>query len=185
MRNRILTKEVVLDAAEKVIINEGMAQCSMRRIASELGVAVGTLYNYYDSREALLVDLFTISWKRTIKGAENVVDASQGRWHQLEQFFDVINEDVKNRHGLGKEIYIFNSFRKESNEGVLNIQRALLQVVEEILNQKKGAEVENKVLSGWIMTLLVDALVNEREMTPSEMKMLAQVIEVDFDLSEQ
>lgn len=184
MRHKILTKEIVLEAAERTIISGGMAQCSMRRISKELGVAVGTIYNYYESREDLLIDLFTISWKRTIKNATSIIDPTKERRVQLEQFFDVVKEDVKNRQGLGKEIYVFNSFREERNEDVLNIRRELLTVVEEILNQKAGSEVPNKILSGWVMTILVEALVNERDMSSQEMRMLSQVIDLEFDLND-
>ena len=180
MRNRILTKESVLDAAEKIIVAEGMKQCSMRRISSALGVAVGTIYNYYESREELLVDLFTISWGKSVMKARRVVNPAIGRHIQLNQFFDVINEDVANRHGLGKEIFIFNNYVKDINENTLSIRRELRAIVDEILNQKEGHEVSNSILSRWIMTVFVDSLIDDRVMTDAEMSMLSQIIDVEF-----
>ena len=184
MRNRILTKESVLDAAEKIIVEEGMSQCSMRHISSALGVAVGTIYNYYSSREELLIDLFTISWKRTVMKAQSVVDASKERGLQITEFFDVVMADVKNRNGLGKEIYIFNSYVKDVEEKTLNIRNELSLVLEAILNQKTGEEKANKVLCRWMITIFVDALINERELTDDERLMMIQIIELDFDLGQ-
>ncbi len=94
----------------------------------------------------------------------------------------MVNEDVKNRHGLGKEIYIFNSFKEQRDENVLNIRLELLSIVGRILNQKAGAEKANVILSRWIMTVLVDALVNDRTMKSEEMDMLSQVIDTDFKM---
>lgn len=182
MRNRILTKESVLDAAEKIIVEEGMAQCSMRRISSALGVAVGTIYNYYVSREELLVDLFTISWKRTVSKVQSVVDPSRARGDQIGEFFDVILEDVKNRNGLGKEIYIFNSYVKEVEENTLNIRKELSRILASILNQKVGEEKANEVICLWMITIFVDALINERELSDVERKMMVKIIAIDFDL---
>lgn len=155
----------------------------MRRISGELGVAVGTIYNYFESREELLVELFTISWKRTIEHVEGVIDASKEQWVQLKTFFEVIAEDVKSRNGLGKEIYIFNSYKEQRDEHVLNIRVELLHVVERILNQKSGSEEANEILARWIMTVFVDALVNDRIMTHNEMQMLSQVIATDYTLA--
>ncbi len=182
MRNRILTKESVLEAAEVIIVNEGMAHCSMRRISGALGVAVGTIYNYYESREELLVDLFTISWNKTIRKAKKVVDQSVPRKVQLTEFIDVINSDVANRNGLGKEVYIFNSYVKDVETNTLNIRRELRTILESILNQRKGHKEADLILSHWIMTIYIDSLINERAMTDHEMTMLAQLIDVDFAL---
>lgn len=180
MRNRILTKESVLEAAEIIIINEGMDHCSMRRISGALGVAVGTIYNYYESREELLVDLFTISWNKTIKKAKSVVEPSKPRDQQLMNFINVINLDVANRNGLGKEVYIFNSYVKEVETNTLNIRNELRAILELILNQKKGRKVADLILSHWIMTIYIDSLVNDRVMSSDEMVMLKQLIDVDF-----
>ncbi len=54
MRKKILDNKDVLDVAELIIEKEGLDKCTMRRIARELGIAIGTLYNYYKPREALL-----------------------------------------------------------------------------------------------------------------------------------
>ncbi|HEX7079252.1 MAG TPA: helix-turn-helix domain-containing protein [Candidatus Eisenbacteria bacterium] len=47
----------ILDAAESVFAREGLALGRMERVAQEAGVAVGTLYNYFKDRSALLASL--------------------------------------------------------------------------------------------------------------------------------
>lgn len=44
----------ILDAAERVVGREGIAQAGIASIAREAGVAVGTLYNHFGDRERLL-----------------------------------------------------------------------------------------------------------------------------------
>lgn len=183
MRNRILTKASVIDAAEKIIVDEGMAQCSMRRISGGLGVAVGTIYNYYGSREELLVDLFTISWKRTIQKVQSIVVPSRSRGVQITDFFKVITEDVKNRNGLGKNIYIFNSYVNAVEEEIFNIRNELSLILASILNQKVGDEKANEVLCHWMITIFVDALINDRNLTEDEWSMMVQIISFDFEIN--
>ena len=44
----------LLDAAHRVVITQGLAAASTRHIATEAGVAGGTLYNYFDDRVDLV-----------------------------------------------------------------------------------------------------------------------------------
>lgn len=50
-------RDRILDAALHLISSNGL-QCSMATIAGKAGVAVGSLYNYFPSKEALLSELY-------------------------------------------------------------------------------------------------------------------------------
>jgi AcrR family transcriptional regulator len=47
-------REHILEVALRVIQREGLAEASTRTIAKEVGIATGTLYNYFDDRLQLL-----------------------------------------------------------------------------------------------------------------------------------
>lgn len=49
------TKQKVLEGAASVFCQDGYEGASMARIAERAGVSKGTLYNYFDSKEALFV----------------------------------------------------------------------------------------------------------------------------------
>src|SRR3954451_14694782 len=53
-------REAILAAAERVFSKSGFYATRMADIAKEAGVAVGTLYNYFDSREVILSELLTL-----------------------------------------------------------------------------------------------------------------------------
>jgi len=48
----------ILDAAEELIAKHGLHAAALAQIARRAGVAVGTLYNYFTDREALIRGLF-------------------------------------------------------------------------------------------------------------------------------
>lgn len=52
-RDRDARRCAILDAAEKVFLEEGFAAASMSAIAARVGGSKGTLYNYFRSKEAL------------------------------------------------------------------------------------------------------------------------------------
>ncbi|MCB5196271.1 TetR/AcrR family transcriptional regulator [Deefgea salmonis] len=50
-------RQQILDGARRVFIELGFAHSSVEKIAKAAGVAKGTIYNYFDSKEALFVAL--------------------------------------------------------------------------------------------------------------------------------
>jgi AcrR family transcriptional regulator len=56
-RIRETTVQTILDAAEEVFADAGLHAAHMGTIAAKAGVSVGTLYNHFEDREALLAGL--------------------------------------------------------------------------------------------------------------------------------
>ncbi len=52
-----ITGPLIRDAARRLFARHGYAAVSMRQIAAEVGVQVGTLYSYTPDKQALLADL--------------------------------------------------------------------------------------------------------------------------------
>ena len=50
----LATQEALHSAAIQVLIREGLVACTTTRIAQKAGTSVGTLYQYYPNRDALL-----------------------------------------------------------------------------------------------------------------------------------
>ncbi|MEL6178012.1 MAG: TetR/AcrR family transcriptional regulator [Myxococcota bacterium] len=51
------TFEAILQAASELLIAEGFARMTTNRVAEQAGVSVGTLYQYFPNKEALLLAL--------------------------------------------------------------------------------------------------------------------------------
>ncbi|HEX2560268.1 helix-turn-helix domain-containing protein [Phenylobacterium sp.] len=50
-------REQILDEAARVILEEGLTAVSMERLAREVGISKGLVYNYFSDRDALLAAL--------------------------------------------------------------------------------------------------------------------------------
>jgi len=55
---RATVRVAILDAAEELIARHGLHDAALVQIAKRAGVAVGTLYNYFTDRDALIRGLF-------------------------------------------------------------------------------------------------------------------------------
>ena len=60
LRAREAASTVILEAAEEVASQRGLEATSTAAIAERAGVAVGTLYNYFPDRDALIAALFKL-----------------------------------------------------------------------------------------------------------------------------
>jgi len=77
-RLRDAAQEAILDAAEEAFAQHGM-DAPMETIAQLAGVAVGTLYNHFDSRAALLEALLSARRKEMLDAAAAALAESRGR----------------------------------------------------------------------------------------------------------
>jgi AcrR family transcriptional regulator len=59
-RLREATTREILDAAETVLAEQGIASASMASIAQKAGVSVGTLYNYFKDKDQLLATILSV-----------------------------------------------------------------------------------------------------------------------------
>jgi AcrR family transcriptional regulator len=70
------TLQAVLTAAEEVFADAGLHDAHMGEIAERAGVAVGTLYNHFADREALLAGLAEARFKEMIADMDGALKAS-------------------------------------------------------------------------------------------------------------
>jgi AcrR family transcriptional regulator len=64
---REASKEVLIQAALELFARHGFEQTSVRMIARQAGVSLGLLYNYFESKEALLVTIFERGMQDVLK----------------------------------------------------------------------------------------------------------------------
>lgn len=57
--------EAVLEAAVQVLVKEGAARFTTARVAEKAGVSVGSLYQYFPNKAAILFRLQSDEWKQT------------------------------------------------------------------------------------------------------------------------
>ncbi|MDY3301166.1 MAG: helix-turn-helix domain-containing protein [Lachnospiraceae bacterium] len=55
-------RESLVENAEKVLLEEGISAVTVRRISAESGIASGTVYHYFSSKEDILAAVFLKRW---------------------------------------------------------------------------------------------------------------------------
>ena len=67
----------LLDEARRQVEESGFSAMTIRTVAKSCGVGVGTVYNYYPSKEALVASFMLSDWKVCVTSIEDVAAQSQ------------------------------------------------------------------------------------------------------------
>lgn len=80
-RNRIY------DAAALEFAREGYEKANIKNIADRAGVSKGSLYDYFDSKEELYLDICTHGITMSRKNIDSIIDDGKGFFHQIGDIF--------------------------------------------------------------------------------------------------
>lgn len=73
----LMTVDAILEAAQQLLIRDGFEATSTTRIAEAAGVSVGSLYEYFTSKEALVAKLIK-------RHCDNLLDTYAGAFKEVE-----------------------------------------------------------------------------------------------------
>ena len=59
-------RETLLDLARSIADSDGIEAVNIRTIAQRAGIAIGTMYNYFSSKEQILLALTEEYWMQTL-----------------------------------------------------------------------------------------------------------------------
>ncbi len=91
-------KKIIKDAALELFANEGFHQTSIAKIARKAAISKGLLYNYFDSKEQLLSELFQDIMQRIIDLLDPNHDEEitpEEAEHFFDEFFKILVENPK------------------------------------------------------------------------------------------
>ena len=66
-REREEMKDLILDAAKRISIEEGFSRVSIRKIAEEIEYSPGTIYLYFKNRDEILFELHNLAFQKFYK----------------------------------------------------------------------------------------------------------------------
>lgn len=68
------TRDKIRQATWQLVAKHGFRQVQMSHIASTAGIAVGTLYKYFPTKDALFAELFQIATEREVQAVEEALE---------------------------------------------------------------------------------------------------------------
>ena len=153
-RHRQELKSSILAAAREIASTEGWRSVTIRRIAGLIEYSPPVIYEYFDSKEDLLLELVRMGYAEQLEAVENARDASDDPEEALLGMarawcrFAFASPDLyQAMYGLGGVSFPVAELQKEGEK----IGEAMGRVVGEVLNKngKDATGVWDKVVLGW------------------------------------
>ena len=154
-RERQQLKNGILAAAREIAATEGWRAVTIRKIAERIEYSPPVLYEYFDSKDDILLELVRLGYARQLEAVESAREASSGGPEETLLAmarawcaFAFRSPDLYQvMYGLGGVSFPVTELQKEGER----IGGAIGEVIEEILreNGKEVEDVWDKVILGW------------------------------------
>ncbi len=93
-------KEDILAVTRQMIKENGYSELNIRNIASRCGVATGTVYNYYSSKDEIITEILLTEWKLMLRRIDlNSKTSTSPTIDGLETIYKELNSFMINVHG--------------------------------------------------------------------------------------
>ena len=134
-------KDLIRQAAVKVIARDGYYNTKTAKIAEEANVAVGTIYNYFDSKDDILEYIFRVEFEKRISYLKKVEKKDMTIYEKLSFFIEKHFNEVKNNLDTAQILVREKEFPKTSEfSSILVYLNDIPALLEEMLRKaiKKG-----------------------------------------------
>ena len=136
----VLKRNKILEAASTIFIRKGFHKTQMEDVAEKTGVAKGTLYLYFKSKEELFAALLEYIFEKGTSGIDGIACMKTGTEEKLrlllkkhlefceenQEFFEFVHEEFKN---------VARTLNDSFKQKFMKKQRNILRIISEIMEQ--------------------------------------------------
>lgn len=168
----VATVEAILEAASQVLVARGHAGMTTTRVAEAAGVSVGSLYQYYPSKDALLVALLDRKLTATMAAIHAAVDRTHA--HPIADRIRAIIEALFAVKSADPALTIAladcppHLGGKQLLHGQL---RPIATLLRKLLHEHRGeVSVVDPDVTAWVMLHSVNGIVDAATLEPARLR---------------
>lgn len=102
-------QEKIIYEANELLFSKGYQSMTMRSVADKCGIAVGTVYNYYKSKDVLVAEIMLKDWVKIMEEVKRDCEGSVDIHEAFKIMFDGVSKFTE------KFDVIFTQYGKETN----------------------------------------------------------------------
>lgn len=170
-RKKAQTQTRILQSAKRLFINKGYVKTTMKDIAEEGEVGVGTLYNYYPSKSGLLKEIFHTNMPDLSSQIEKI--QKDDFLNLQEKLYEMISKSMTIFHQFPRSFYrellLVSSNESERNttitDKMLDIDKQFMTLVADMLEkEKKNGNLPESYSVHRLIKLIYSILVSQMMM---------------------
>lgn len=134
----------IFNSALKLFGENGYEKVDMKMISKNVGIAVGTLYNYYTNKKDLYINVFINSWRKTFIKLDYILEKEQDIDKKTTEFICALYDGISERKGIGLELSrIMKNFSDEDMKNINEVRGGIESRIRTVL---KGCNEKEQVL---------------------------------------
>jgi AcrR family transcriptional regulator len=137
-------EKTIRSCALELFIELSYTNVDMKMISKKSGVAVGTLYNYYENKKQLYISILKESWENTFNKLDAISELTISPGEKLRKFVSALYEDIEARNGLGKALINTSVADLKDDKEINGLKNSLILRVENFLNCLDKVETLSK-----------------------------------------
>lgn len=88
-------RDLIINSATKVIAREGYSNTKVQTVADEAGVAVGTIYHYFKSKQEILEYIYVSQCDKFVVHVDNLQKEEMSEVEKLEEFINYVMKEME------------------------------------------------------------------------------------------
>ena len=154
-------REQLIAEARRQSSEVGYAQMTMRSVASGCGIATGTIYNYFSSKDRLVAAFMQEDWKACEDGLKKRIARSDSGEKILKMVFTELSTFEKKHEMLFSDTDAIHTYAKSFGDRHIGFRMLLSELIKPALTA--SAEKDNPFLPEFIAEALIAWTLEEAE----------------------
>jgi len=161
------TRDRLLAAAARVFSERGYAGGTTNHIAAEAGVSVGSLYQYFPNKDAILADLMRahvaegvalVGERLAAVGSPSATSAADGLAGRLRPFVDAAIDNHRGDPGLHRVLFEEAPRPGAVLEELHALEDAAVAAATDLLRADPDVRVPDPALAAWFVVAAIESL---------------------------
>lgn len=134
-------KQLILIKAKDILYREGYSKLSMRTLSKACDIALGTIYNYYPTKQNLVIEMMTDYWQNYLYSVQNVADSDADVYRKLNNIFKELKIFIESfrQYWLTPELYDSPEYVEGGLKKEYVFMEKLIDIVEDILVKEQAS----------------------------------------------
>lgn len=176
------TSQIILETARTLLQENGSKGFTMRKIAKGSQIALGTIYNYYATKDEIILALVEEFWAAAMLQLDDIIAKEYGFLQELEEIYDSLFLEFSRFQSDWIQLLqkIDPPQKQEGRDSERRIMEGLCQKLSQRLEDyypEPWEFLEKPEFSAFLCDNLISSLIHQQKEIPTLLKITELVIQ--------
>lgn len=135
-------REKLLEESKRQVMELGYSNMTIRSVASACGVGVGTVYNYFSSKDMLVASFMLTDWQQCMEKLQTVSESSNNPPELLKCVYDELQVFIQKYIALFQDKSAGTSFASALPQRHEQLRSQIAAPLKKLCRQQTGADAD-------------------------------------------